>query len=156
MFIRWISHRGFCHQCSKSSLERICGFLWLPSDLLSVRHWLMQLIYGAWASFGLSVTDPAQLTTLLPSFSSWPLPPPVAEHSPHPSAASALSQPNTTSWPPPTLPTPTPPVSLPASLRWKPSQRRLTQTESSASLCLLPRKHLKNMNRVIDCGMKKG
>lgn len=45
----------------------------------------MQLIYCVWAIFGVFVTDPTQLTTPLPSSCSWPIPPPVAEHSPHPS-----------------------------------------------------------------------
>lgn len=100
--------------------------------------WIVQLIHCMWASFGLFVTDPTKLTTPLPSSCSWPLPPPVAERSPHPSAPPFLStpsQPHTTSCPP---------SQLAASLRWKPCQRRLSHTESSASLSSswqTPQKH---------------
>lgn len=120
--IWWVLNKGFRHLCSVSRTE----YLWLllASDWPSLCQtlWIMQLIYCVWASFSLFVTDPAKLTTPLPSSCSWPLPPPVAEGSPHPS----------------------PPVGLPASLRWKPCQRRLSHTESSASLSSswqTPQKH---------------
>lgn len=47
---------------------------------------ILQSIYPVWVHSGWFVTNPARLTTLLPSSCSWPLPPPVAEGSPHPSA----------------------------------------------------------------------
>lgn len=110
--------------------------------------WIMQLIYCVWASAGLCRTDPAQLTTPLPSSCSWPLPPPVRECSPHPSARPPPSLPRSLILPPGLPPlVPLQPVGLFASLRWKPCQRRLSHTESSATLSSswqIPQKHEPN------------
>lgn len=111
--------------------------------------WIVQLIYCMWASFGLFVTDPAKLTTPLPSSCSWPLPPPVAERSPHPSAPpflSTLSQPHTTSCPPPQS------ACLPAS-GGSPARGGWV-TLSHQLHCLHPGKHHKNMNLVSVFDMK--
>lgn len=114
--------------------------------------WIINLIDCVWANFGLFDNDPAQLTTLLPSSCSWPLPPPVAERSPHPSVPPLHSL--VASYYLLASPSLHPPKSacLPAS-GGSPARGGWV-TLSHQLHCLHPGKHHKNMNLVIENDMK--
>lgn len=135
----------FCHYifssfllCSINYTKRICGFLWLLTDLSSGRNsercsWCSCV----WVNFGSFVTDPASLTTPLPSSCSWPLPPPVAQLATsfrRPPSLSYSLPPSLILLPRLSLSPPTPSVfSLPASGA-NPSRGGWVTLESSTSL----------------------